>query len=139
MVGFEMGKKPDGLETGHPMILLFELFVDVTREAGNVTGSSVLLKYPVGLALIQNVHDFLQFQGRFLRGFSREDGLHGRADFVFFSGITRRAGFGAADILDRRLDDRHGTSKEFINSFLKRRHIVNEGEDRVNKGSITRI
>jgi hypothetical protein len=121
------------------MILLLKLLVDERREAGNVAGGSVFLQNPVGLALVQDVHGILQLLGRFFGGFGGKDGLDGRSNFVFFCGITRRACLGAADIFNRRLDDRHGSSKKLISSFLKRRHIVNEGEDSVNHGSITNL
>ncbi len=139
MFGFKVGENPDGFKIGHPVRLFFELLVDENRKTGNLAGSGVLLEDPVGLGLIHNMHGILQLLGCVFGGFGGKDGFHSRSDFILFRGITGRTGFGAADIFDRRLDDRHVSSKIFFSGSLKRRHIVNEGADSVNHGSITPV
>jgi hypothetical protein len=81
--------------------------VDERRKTGDITGSGLTLDDPVGAGRVQDFHDRFQFEGGFFLGLGSPDSLNGGADFVFLGGVTGRALFDPADVLNRRLDDRH--------------------------------
>ncbi len=112
--------------------LFFEL-VDKRGKTGNLAGSGIAFDDPVGIGLVQNLHGGFKVLGGFLGGFRGPDGLHGGTDPVLFGRIAGGAGLGAADILDRRLDKRHESSRN-----MNPRLHWNAGKASKSKGPKTR-
>lgn len=99
-----------------------------------MTGSRISFNDSVGMGFAQDLHGGFQMFRRFFRRFSRPNGFHGSANLIFFRRVTGGAALRAADIFNRRLDDRHGPSKVKFNFLKKWRLMVNEPENTVNNG-----